>query len=540
MLKLSRTVSDVLLALTVVLVGLFIVYPLGSMIAQAFISGSVVQTYADVLSANAHLIWNSATTGLLTGLISTVMSLAIALVIVFGARPLGKVLQGLAVMSIISPPFVASLAYIVLFGRRGLITHDLFGLDVSPYGMMGVVVMQSVFFAAINILMLTSVLERIDRKVLQAAQDLGAPLRSVLADIVFPLLRPSLLACVLLTFVRSISDYGTPVVIGGNFETVATAIYMQLVGYSDLAAASVLNVVLMLISIGVFFLYERMNRKTAALVGGTMGEARAAQGEQGFRLGGAWGAVVYAVAILYLLFTVVLYATIVRTAFSTGIGGSAKFTWAHLEHLSEFNVDSMWRSLAYALIAALISSIVGVIVAYFVHRKRVRGGALLDFAVAIPYMLPGTCIGLGYILAFNAAPLKLTSTATIVIAALVVKQLTISVQSLSSSMQQISPELDMAARDLGASEAGVLKDVLIPNVRSALVVSMVNSFSSAMVAYGAVIFLVSPGHRTAVFELFDALSGGKYNEAAMISLAIIVVTLGVNIALSDVIKRRKG
>lgn len=505
---------------------LFVTYPLLRMVAQVFAGDLSLADCGEVLSSQVGVIGGSVGVAALAACASTVLALAIALVIAFGNRMLGRLMVGVATMSIISPPFVASLAYIMLFGRRGLITHGILGLDVSPYGWQGVVVMQVLFFSAINVLMLASVLRRLDGRLLDAARDLGASAGRVLMDVVLPLLAPTMLSCALLTFVRSLSDYGTPVVIGGSFETISSEIYLQVVGYSDLGTSALLNLLLMVIAIIVFMGYGRLGVRSERLVV-SAGAPSAGEGRP-VRLDGPLGVLAYALALLFLAFMAVLYATIVRTAFSSGIGWTAQPSLANLEHLASFNLATLLRSLAYAGLAAALATLLAMVIAYFVHRRKVVGGGVLEFLVTLPYLIPGTCFGLGYLLAFNSLPLKFTGTAAIVVLVLVFKRLAISEQTFSQSMAQISPELDMAARDLGASRLGVFADVIVPNLSSATLVSLVNVFSSSMVAYGAVLFLVSAGHKIAVFELFDALSGGKYGTAAMMSVAILAVTLAVN------------
>lgn len=517
---------------------LFVTYPLLRMVAQVFAGDFSLADCGEVLSSQVGVIGGSVGVAALAACASTVLALAIALVIAFGNRMLGRLMVGVATMSIISPPFVASLAYIMLFGRRGLITHGILGLDVSPYGWQGVVVMQVLFFSAINVLMLASVLRRLDGRLLDAARDLGASAGRVLMDVVLPLLAPTMLSCALLTFVRSLSDYGTPVVIGGSFETISSEIYLQVVGYSDLGTSALLNLLLMVIAIIVFMGYGRLGVRSERLV--VPAGARSAGEGRPLRLGGPLGVLAYALALLFLAFMAVLYATIVRTAFSSGIGWAAQPSLANLEHLASFNLASLWRSLAYAGLAAALATLLAMVIAYFVHRRKVVGGGVLEFLVTLPYLIPGTCFGLGYLLAFNSLPLKLTGTAAIIVLVLVFKQLAISEQTFSQSMAQISPELDMAARDLGASRLGVFADVIAPNLSGATLVSLVNVFSSSMVAYGAVLFLVSAGHKIAVFELFDALSGGKYGAAAMMSVAILAVTLAVNAGLTLSVGTRRN
>ena len=429
----------------------------------------------------------------------------------------------------ISPPFVASLAYVELFGRRGLITHGILGLSVSPYGWQGVVLMQALFFAAINVILFTSVLGRVDRASIQAALDLGAPMRRVFSDIIVPLVRPATYVCLLLTFVRSVSDYATPVVIGGKFDTVATQIYVRVVGYSDLRGAAMLNVLLFAVSVVAFLAYRRLDAGVSAVSGSLGVSARPAPDEAGFRLTGPVGVAAHVICALFSAFLAVLYLTIAHAAFTRGMGWSAPFTLENLEHLMTFDLGSLRRSIVFSLVTALVSTALGLLAAYYAHRRRVRASVALDFVTTVAYTLPGICLGLGYILAFNRPPVELVGTSAILIAVLAAKELAISTRAFSSALAQVPAELDMAAADLGTPAVGILGRVLAPNLLEAAGVSLVNGFSSAMVSYSAVLFLVTPANKTAVFELFDALSGGKYGDAAMVSLAIIVVTTLVNV-----------
>lgn len=523
----GRLADLVLICTLATFCAVFIAWPVGCFIWQVVVDGGAAKV-ATVIADNLPVFLNSAFVGVLTSLISCVIALCVALVLEFGSHLWTKVVGALVTVSMISPPFVASLAYIELFGRRGLITHGLLSLSISPYGWQGIVLMQSLFFAAINVVMLKSVLDRVDRDAVCAALDLGAPMGRVFIDVMLPLLRPALAVCLLLTFVRSVSDYGTPVVIGGKFETIATQIYVRVVGYSDLGSAAVLNLVLFCFSVVAYALYRRLGSMSIASSSTLSGSEAQADGETGFRLDGALGFSAYGVSALFSAFLLLLYGAIIHAAFTKGIGLSAPFTLDNLTHLVEFNLETIARSVRYSLFSAVVSTALGLFSAYYAHRRRLLGSSILDFLTTLPYAIPGLCLGLGYVLAFNRPPLELVGTGTIIVMVLASKEIAVSARAFAAALSQIPAELDLAARDLGASGPRVLVGVLIPNLREAVGVSLVNGFSSAMVAYAAVLFLIAPGHKTAIFELFDALSGGKYGEAAMISLVLIVITTMVN------------
>lgn len=518
----------------------FVAWPIGSFIWQAVGREEGLAAVGRTLLENGQVLANSAFVGAAASLLSCAIALCASLVLVFGSRHWARAVGILSTVSLVSPPFVASLAYIELFGRRGLITHGILGLSVSPYGWQGIVLMQALFFSSINVMLLRSVLARVDRDAVRAALDLGAPMHRVFLDVVVPLLRPALAVCLLLTFVRSVSDYATPVVIGGKFETVATQIYVRVVGYSDLGSAAALNLVLFVAAAVAFVAYRRLG-VTGEAVSGTLSEAGERRSDEaGFELKGVLGGAAYLVTGVFLAVLVVLYAAIVHAAFTKGMGIRAPFTLDNLTHLLEFNLGSVGRSVLYSLLSAALSTVLGLLAAYFVHRRSIRGGVVLDFLTTLPYTIPGICLGLGYVLAFNRPPFELVGTGAIIVAVLAAKEIAVSTRAFTAALAQVPVELDMAARDLGAQAPNVLFGILLPNLRGALGVSLVNGFSSSMVAYAAVLFLIAPGHKTAIFELFDALSGGKYGEAAMISLVLVGITALVNALFYRLLLKRRS
>ena len=503
-----------ILAVLVAGVLIFILYPLLCMIRQSFVGeeGFSTEVYKSIFSANLQLVKNSVFVGVLSAFFSTILGLLVSICVWTAGKKLGKFLEAILLISMVSPPFIASLAYIQLFGRNGLITKGVFGLSLNPYGWLGVVVMQTLFFSSLNALMIIGMLRKMDMSLVRASFDLGASSGYTLWRIVVPLLKPVLLSCFLLSFIRSIADFGTPVVIGGRFETVSTEIYMQVIGYSRLDKSAALNVLLLIPTILVFILYRYLMQKNEKVISGN-------------RLG----------AGIFFVMMALEYGSIFLNSFSRNLRGKITFTTMYLDALLERNMDTFIRSVEYALIVAIVGSLIGILLSYYIERRKIKFGGVLDFIITLPYMLPGSCFGIGYILAFNHEPLKLTGTAVIVILNMIYKQMSITTKASASSLLQISTELDAAARDLGANKFLVMKDVILPNVKQAFATGFINNFTSAMVTAGAVIFLVTPGQKIAVFTLFDCINTGRYGEASMIATFIIVITISVNVLFSIIV-----
>ena len=527
-----------ILAVLVAGVLMFILYPLFCMIKQSFIgdTGFTTEVYQSIFTEHIKLVKNSTFVGLLTAFFSTVFGLFVAISVWAAGRKTGKVLESILLISMVSPPFVSSLAYIQLFGRNGLITKRLLGLSINPYGWLGVVVMQTLFFASLNALMILGMLRKMDMSLVRASSDLGAGSGYTLWRIVIPLLRPILLSCFLLSFIRSVSDYGTPVVIGGRFETVSTEIYMQVIGYSRLDKSAALNVLIMIPAILVFALYRYLMKKNERLVAGNSNKTM--ESGDSYRVKGVSAILVWLGAAIFYIMMALVYGSIFLNSFTKNMRGKLKFTTEYLDALLERNMDTFIRSVQYALVVAIVGTLIGILLSYYIDRRKIRFGGMLDFLITMPYMLPGSCFGIGYILAFNHEPLKLTGTALIVILNMIYKQMSITTKAASSSLMQISTDLDMAARDLGAKRFQVMKDVVLPNLRQAFATGFVNNFTSAMVTAGAVIFLVTPGQKIAVFTLFDCINTGKYAEGSMIASFIIAITISVNLLFSFIVTRK--
>ena len=424
-------------------------------------------------------------------------------------------------MTMVSPPFVSSLAYIQLYGRRGWITYRLLGLRWNPYNCWGVIAMESLSFAPVSTMLLTGILERTDPVPLLSARDLGATGDRILCDMILPAMKPGILVSLLLCFVRSMADYGTPVIIGGRFSTLASEIYLQLVGFSNLEKASAMNILLMLPAIVAFFFYRRFMEQIQQSSSGVTDKHRLE-----FRLSGCrLGVLIRSVSAFYFVTMSLQYLCIFVSAVSKHTKNGRIFTLEYFSQLYTYNADAMLRSVEYALITAVAGTAFALLLSYYVVSRRIPGSRQLDCVATMPYMIPGSCFGIGYILAFNHSPLKLTGTALIVLANMLFKQLPTSSKICAASLTQISRAEENAARDLGAGRLRILFDIILPEMRPAFLSCFVYHFSSSMTTAGAILFLINPGKKLAVFRLFDAVCSGDYGLASAIAALIILIVL---------------
>ena len=519
--------------------GLFVAYPLVLILGRGLVGedGFTLSLLAEVWKSYRTSLGHSVETSLLCAVLTTAGSLGVALVVTTRRGIIKSLLRAGVLISMVSPPFISSLAYIQLYGRRGWITHGLLGLSANPYGFWGIVLMQTVSFIPLGALLLIGVLEKIDLDSVKAAHDLGARPAHVLRDVVLRLVAPGMVVVGLLTLARSLADFGTPAIIGGRYNTLASDIYLKLIGYSNLQLAAAMNIYLLLPSLAAFWGYRMLMRRNDR----TVSSARSRTGSIELKLSacGVIGWLSLAVCALFYAVSALQYACIFAAGF---VRRTASGYVPTLEYWTEFlSVDgaTFVRSVSYGLIVSLVGTLFALVLAYYVNKGRVRGAAVLDLMSALPFIVPGPCFGLGYILAFNSVPLKLTGTAFIVMACMLFKQLPTTSRIGAAALAQIPDELERSVHDLGGSRLTALRDVILPQMKLAFFTCFAYAFSSCMTTAGAIIFLVSPGSQVAVFALFDAAYTGDYPLASLIASAIIVVTVVVDAAAFALAGREK-
>ena len=529
----STLFSAVFFSLSIILltfpIFLFIVYPIFLLFWKAFQVENPGQYFQEIALRYKTAFFHSIESSFYSAVISTVMAFFLS----YGIRSTGKWQKRIALlllsMSMVSPPFISSLSFITLYGRRGLITYRLLGLSFDPYHKWGVILMQSIHFACMNTLFFTNALEDFDGKLYDSGRDLGANAFFVLKDILLPLLSPAILASFFLSFLRGLSDFGTPIIIGGRYSTLATEIYLQIIGFSDFSKAAAMNILLLFPAFFSFLLY-RMSMKKAD------DRNKEQKGKTGLRLDSKhWmNLPIQFLLFFFLLFQALQYASIFLYGFLRFNKKQIFFTWENMGSLFQYNLSTMGLSLLLAFTASVVGSFFAFLLTYLMERKMKRGKKLLDFALSLPYLLPGTCFGLAYILAFNKAPLKLTGTVWIMLFSLLFRQMPLGSRLAGTALSQSPKNLELAARDLGAKPSMVFFQIILPGILPSFFSSVYLQFSQGLTTAGAIIFLISAKYKVLVYTLFDAINRGDYAVASLISGIMILLSLAFSLLLGRV------
>lgn len=538
------------------LVTVFVFYPVGSMLIASVqaIDGSFepeafkrnladpsIWTLRCVYAAGrCGVVWSTLVLALATASGTTLLGLAFALVATRTPFAFKRVLRLLTVLPIITPPFVIGLALILLFGRSGLATQALAALfGVEPgrwlYGTMGIWLAQMLSFTPIAFMVLIGVVEGVSPSMEEASQTLGADRWRTFQRVSLPLMRPGLANAFLIGFIESMADFGNPLVLGGSQGVLSTEIFFAVVGaQNDPARAAVLAIILLGFTLSAFLLQRLwVGRRSYATVTG--------KGEGGVHPGlpRPLALLCRAVVVPWVAFTLVIYGMIVFGGFVRTWGLDNTLTLDH--YARAFAVEwrggapawtgvawnSFWTTMEIALLSAPLTAAVGLLTAYLIVRQRFAGRGAFEFALMISFAIPGTVIGISYVLAFNLPPLEMTGTALILVACFVFRNMPVGVRGGIAAMSQLDASLDEASLTLRATTFGTVRRVILPLLRPAITAALVYSFVRAITSISAVIFLVSAQYSMATSYIVGLVENGEYGVAIAYATVLIVVMLAV-------------
>jgi iron(III) transport system permease protein len=539
----------------VVIVTIFVFFPIAKMLTAAFITdggGYSLSVFASkffddrlwglgcLSGGRCGVAWNSLFLAVLVGLITTTLGLIFALVVTRSGFRYKRALRALTVLPIITPPFVIGLALILLFGLSGAVTtffSDAFGIQPTRwlYGLPGVLIAQILAFTPIAFLVLIGVVEGVSPSMEEAAQTLRASKWQVFKTVSLPLMRPGLANAFLLGFIESMADFGNPLVLGGNFDVLSTEIFFAIVGAQyDQGKAAVLAMVLLCFTLGAFYAQRFwLGKKSYTTVSG--------KGDSGMHphMPRALSIPVLALAMIWAAFTMVVYAMIFYGSVVELWGVNNSLTFKHYITAFSFRFeesgirwsgaawDSFWTTLKIAGIAAPLTAIVGLITAYLLTRQTFAGKNAFEFGTMLSFAIPGTVIGVSYILAFNVPPIEITGTGIILVVSFIFRNMPVGVRAGIASMSQLDKSLDESSLTLGANSWQTFRRIILPLLRPAILAALVYSFVRAMTAISAVIFLVSAEYDMATSYIIGRVENNDYGLAIAYSTTLIFVMLAV-------------
>ena len=521
----------VLVALQLAAVGLvvFVFWPLAEVLVESFRTSftsralSLVQ-FRKILGQPMVLqaFRNTMILGTLSATLSTALGTLVAYTLALANVRWKRALRILTVIPLVSPPFAVSFAFIMLFGRRGLITYDLLHItEYNIYGPQGIILVQLISDIPLVILILTTVFASMSRDLEDAASDLGGRPFYVLRTVTFPLVTPAILTAFLLSFISSIADFGNPMLIGGGYQMLATQAYIQMIELFDLQLGAALSLVLLVPALLAFMIQHLIvSRRSYVTVtsGARLGAAHTRPLPDWIRMP------LFGLTIFLAAFNLLLYGSIFAGAFVKTWGFDFTPTLKNLNGL--LNALPMLRnSLIVSVGAGLVGGVLGVMIAWLVSRPKFQGQRELDFTATLMYAVPGTVIGIGYILAFNGAPYLWTGTFFIIIVAYAFRRLPVGLRTSVAAQKQIDPSLEEASLDLGASRLRTFAKISFPLLNRAFFAGVIYIFIRSMTDLSSAVFLNSGRTQLFTVRMFRVMITGTPSQAAAFALLLIVIIL---------------
>lgn len=511
---------------TIALLVLFVIFPLAKVLLFSVTdeSGAVSLASLKQLFTTTRYLKTFGRTmalGVVVAVISTFIGYIFAFTITRTNVPCKGFLKTIATLPILSPPFILSLSIIFLFGKQGLITKELLGITGNNvYGMGSLVVVQVISFFPIAYMTLSGILSSIDASVEDAACNMGASRWHTFWTVTFPLSLPGIISGCLLVFIQSLEDFSNPATIGGDFTTLSVEVYQIINGSYDMRKGSALAL-LMLVPAMVAFLLNKywVNKKSFVTVTGKPTQARKLMDEAHIK----WPLFIFCMLVAAVI--ILFYGTVVFGSFVQTWGYNYSLTLDQYSRALQQGWDSLKNSMVLGLIAALLGGLLGMVIAYITAKRNYYGKRFIEVSSVLMFAVPGTVLGIAYILAFNTGFLVLTGTAAILVIVFVFRNMPVAIESGTTTLLQIDNSIEEASTILGAGSGYSFRRITLPMLRNAFFSGIVYSFVKAITAVSAVIFLVSPRWNLVTSKIYTLFDQAKYSQAAAFVTMMVVILL---------------
>ena len=507
----------------------FMLFPLWKILQLSFFKGGELGL-ANFTFENFHKYFTNAYTlrALWHSLYVSVATTVIVTVIVFlfayamtRTTIAGKTFfRNIIMMPLVAPSIVQALALIYLFGRNGLITAHLLGTDWNIYGPVGIIVSEVLYCLPHAYVILYTTLSAVDIRLDEAAESLGATPFKVFTRITLPSAKYGIFSAAALTFNLTITDFGNPVVIGGNYNVLATEIYAQVTNLYRFDLGATISIILLVPSLMAFMLNYYISRKTFSMISGA-----------------AKPVIPPSRPLKKILFTgycslvsfsiLLVFATVVIGSFVKIWPYDWSLTLAHYNFPSIGGYSALWTSVWVSLVVGIVGAFITLVAGYVMETRKPFFKQFIYLLSVMPAAIPGLVMGLGYILAFNKPYYFFYGTPWIIVINIVICNFTLGILSSISNLRNIDPSIEEASISLGGDTLKTFFKIIFPLSRVAFFQNFVYFFMRSMTTISAVIFLVSATVHLAAIEIIMLDNDGWTASANAMCTCIILIVLAM-------------
>ena len=514
------------------LLGLLLVWPIGQVLVLGFLDAQTqtftLGNYQKILTHPYYLgaLKNTLIVGgggmLGACLLGVPLAYCTARFVVRGR----SVIATLAVLALVSPPFIGAYSWVMVAGNNGWLTQNMKALGLTMptiYGAHGIILVFSLKFFPFVYLMTETALRNINRAYEEAAENLGCSATTRFFKITLPLVFPAVSSGAILSFVLSIADFGTPSIIGRDYRTLSTVAYNQYT--SEMGGPPTMAVSISMLMILIAMLAVLLQRYL-------MGPRRYAGALTNLSVPkpchGAFGVAVHAlcysiVALATMPIAVVIYTSFLETNGPVFTGGFGLNSYARV--IREVP-DVIVNTFKFSLVATLLITLAGGLISYVVVRRETAAAGLLDALLMVPYVVPGVVLAIGFLLCFQYGAFDLIGTSTIIVLMLFVRRLPYGVRATSAVLRQIKPSIEEAAVNLGASPLQAFARVTVPLMLPGVIAGAMMSFITAINELSATLLLYTARTTTMPVRIYSAVLDGEFGIAAALA-ALLLASSGL-------------
>lgn len=525
----NRDVWKLVSLLVIAMYGLLLIYPLCRLLKEAVIVNGhfSLEGFATFFGQSYYV--KSILNSLKVSVSATVISLVIGVPLAYFYQMYeikGKsLLQVLIILCSMSAPFIGAYSWIVLLGRNGIFTQILskIGIHVgSIYGFNGILLVLSLQLFPLVFLYLCGALKNIDNSLLEASVNMGCSGIKMFLKVVIPLCMPTIIAASLLVFMRAFADFGTPLLIGEGYKTFPVIIYDAYFAetggdHTFGAAVSVIGIVL---TAGIFLFQNWVSNRHHF----TMNAMHTIERKQAH---GIKGVLIHLYCWLVVAFSFmpqiyVIYSSFQKTSGKLFVKGysldSYKFAFTHLK-------KAIPNTFIIGLLALAIVIILAILIAYLVVRRSNGMNKVIDTFSMIPYIIPGSVIGIALVLSFSKRPFLLSGTMAIMIIALVIRRIPYTIRSSVAVLQQIPISIEEAAISLGSSKMKTFFTITVPMMGNGIISGAILSWVTIITELSTAVILYNARTITLTLAVYTYVSRGSYGIAAAYATILTLTTI---------------
>ena len=521
--------------LSIVVFGLFLIYPLFSLFISAFqdaVTGAfTLEHFTHFFERKYYYqsMINSFSVTACVTVLAIVIGTALAYFMTLYRVRFKSALEICIIISLLSPPFIGAYSWILIGGRSGILTQwlqETFQYEFpSIYGFTGILLVLTLKLYPFIYLYAAGAMKNIDAALIEAAESLGCSGVRKVVTVIVPLITPTILAGALMVFMNAMADFGTPMLIGEGFNVMPVMIYSEFINeVGDQANFAAAMAAIMVVITSTIFLLQKyvVSRKSF-----TMSSLRPIEVKE---MKGAGNALMH--ALIYLLVAV---SMIPQGAVFTGGYSFDSYTTIFSSLGTAISNTYLFSTTAILAIVFL-----GMTVAYLTTRRKSILTDIIDTLTMFPYIIPGSVLGITLLLAFNEEPLLLSGTALIIIISLIIRRLPYTLRSSSAILYQISPSIEEASISLGASPLKTFFKVtaimMLPGVMSGAILSWItaiNELSSSVI-------LFTGATKTMSVAIYTEVIRASYGTAAALSTILTLTTIAAMVIFFRVSGSKDG